>query len=244
MASLLATAMELVDSDSDEEFDAALSVALSKVARVDRHRMNGYFEKVTTEYLDFEFKMLFRLSRETFDSLCMWFRLSPFYPKSVSGRPQITAEKTCLITLSYLGAQTSMYSVADRFDVSESSVVLCMQRVLNFLQAISAEVICWPSAADMARSKMAFLTKSVCNDQNRFLDVVIGFPGSAHDARVLRESTFFEEAAAKCGDFYILGDSAYPLLPWLMTPYKDNGSSFPTWKKKIHQVSQSAKGGH
>ncbi|XP_054923974.1 uncharacterized protein [Dermacentor andersoni] len=267
--------MELVDSDSDEEFDAALFVALCKVARVDRHRINGYFEKVTTEYLDFEFKMLFRLSRETFNSLCTWFRLSPFYPKSVSGRPQITAEKTCLITLSYLGAQTSMYSVADRFDVSESSVVLCMQRVLNFLQAISAEVICWPTAADMARNKMALLTKSggkgprntvgcidgghieilkpddstasyinrkkwasiifqaVCNDQNRFLDVFIGFPGSVHDARVLRESTFFEEAAAKCGDFYILGDSAYPLLPWLMTPYKDNGSSFPTWKKKF-----------
>ncbi|KAH9377644.1 hypothetical protein HPB48_016121 [Haemaphysalis longicornis] len=284
MACISAAAMEIVDSDSDEEFDCALSIALCKVARVDRHRVNGYFEQVT-KYLDFEFKRLFRLSRETFDNLCARFRLSPFFPKSVSGRPQITAEKSCLITLSYLGCQTSMYSVADRFDVSESSVVVCMRRVLNFLQAVSAEVICWPSATDMARSKMAFLAKSsgkgprntvgcidgahieilkpdestasyinrkkwpsiilqaVCNDQNKFLDVFIGFPGSAHDARVLRESPFFEEAAAKCGDCYILADSAYHMLPWLLPPYKDNGSSFFFFRGKKDSTSTTASRG-
>ncbi|KAH9380588.1 hypothetical protein HPB48_020368 [Haemaphysalis longicornis] len=67
------------------------------------------------------------------------------------------------------------------------------------------------------------------------LDVFIGFPGSAHDARVLRESPFFEEAAAQCGDGYILGDSAYPMLLWLLPPYKDNGSSFFSWKKRFNK---------
>ncbi|KAH9382251.1 hypothetical protein HPB48_022600 [Haemaphysalis longicornis] len=71
----------MVDCDSDEEFDCALSIALCKVARVDCHRVNGYFQQVTTKYLDFEFKRLFRLSRETFDHLCARFRLSPLFPK-------------------------------------------------------------------------------------------------------------------------------------------------------------------
>ncbi|KAH9375807.1 hypothetical protein HPB48_009863 [Haemaphysalis longicornis] len=152
MACILAAAMEIVDSESDEEFDCALSIALCKVARVDRHRVDGYLVQVTTKYLDFEFQRLVWLSRETFNNLCALFRLSLFFPKSVSGRPQITAEKSCLITLSYLVCQTSMYSVADRDDVSESSVVVCMRRGLNVLQAVSEEVICWPSAAYMARS--------------------------------------------------------------------------------------------
>ncbi|KAH7984824.1 hypothetical protein HPB51_026915 [Rhipicephalus microplus] len=61
------------------------------------------------------------------------------------------------------------------------------------------------------------------------------YPGSVHDARVLRESPFFARAIQECEDNYILGDSAYPLMPWLMTPFKDNGSSFPTWKKSFNK---------
>lgn len=85
-----------------------------------------------------------------------------------------------------------MYSVADRFDISESSVVLCMQKVLNFLQVVSAEEICWPSAANTAHIEMACVSKSGgkgprstvrCIDgHHRFSYVLIGFPGSAHDA--------------------------------------------------------------
>lgn len=63
----------------------------------------------------------------------------------------------------------------------------------------------------------------------------IGFPGSVHDARVLRESPFFTRAALECGDNYILGDSAYPLMPWLITPFRDNESTFPTWKKNFNK---------
>uniref|UniRef100_A0A224YV12 Nuclease harbi1-like protein n=1 Tax=Rhipicephalus zambeziensis TaxID=60191 RepID=A0A224YV12_9ACAR len=171
-----------------------------------------------------------------------------------------------------------MNCIADRFDVTESSVVLCLRRVLDFLLDISAEVIAWPNDAQMNRSKARFLAKSdgkgprntvgcidgshieiarpeestasyfnrkkwpsiilqgICNEDNRFLDVFIGFPGSVHDARVLRESPFFPEAAAKCGDgCYLLGDSAYPHLPWLLTPYKDNGQRFPQWKKRFNK---------
>ncbi|KAG0443245.1 hypothetical protein HPB47_015132 [Ixodes persulcatus] len=47
------------------------------------------------------------------------------------------------------------------------------------------------------RSKFhSIVLQGICDDQNRFIDVYIGFPGSAHDARILKESPVFEDAEA------------------------------------------------
>ena len=66
------------------------------------------------------------------------------------------------------------------------------------------------------------------------MDFACGYPGSMHDARVLRRSTIFQRA--ENGNIltqptvnvtghdigpYLLGDSAYPLSPWLMKPYPE-----------------------
>ncbi|XP_064475755.1 uncharacterized protein LOC135389651 [Ornithodoros turicata] len=73
--------------------------------------------------------------------------------------------------------------------------------------------------------------QGICDHQMKFLDVFVGFPGSAHDARILRNSFFFADASRKCA-----GDSAYPLLPWLLTPYKNIGQALPSWQKKYNFV--------
>ena len=59
----------------------------------------------------------------------------------------------------------------------------------------------------------------------------MGWPGRVHDARVLSNSTLFEQAQAvtllldqPCTlhgtsvHLVILGDPTYPLLPWLIKP--------------------------
>lgn len=48
---------------------------------------------------------------------------------------------------------------------------------------------------------------------------VVKWPGSVHDARILRESALYRKLQTNRPDGIILGDSAYPLLPWLMTPF-------------------------
>ncbi|KAL1486881.1 hypothetical protein MTO96_046781 [Rhipicephalus appendiculatus] len=57
----------------------------------------------------------------------------------------------------------------------------------------------------------SLILQGICNHENRFTDVLIGFPGSAHDARVLREGPFFAEAATKCCNGYILGGLCLPV---------------------------------
>ena len=48
---------------------------------------------------------------------------------------------------------------------------------------------------------------------------VVKWPGSVHDARILRESALYRELQNNRPDGILLRDSAYPLLPWLMTPF-------------------------
>ncbi|XP_044019740.1 putative nuclease HARBI1 [Aphidius gifuensis] len=61
---------------------------------------------------------------------------------------------------------------------------------------------------------------------NIITDVHIGEPGSMHDSRVLRRSPLYA-AAHDNPDFFdgyfLLGDSAYANLPWLVPPFRDNG---------------------
>ncbi|KAH7944749.1 hypothetical protein HPB51_028540 [Rhipicephalus microplus] len=73
-------AIELVESDSeDEEHDAVLCQIGAQLVRSDRNRTPRYYEEVVARYFDYEFKHLFRLSRETFETLVGRFKSSPFF---------------------------------------------------------------------------------------------------------------------------------------------------------------------
>ena len=71
----------------------------------------------------------------------------------------------------------------------------------------------------------------VVREDMRFTDVYAGWPGKVHDARVFRQSHISVSGPALCGDDHILGDSAYPNLPFLLTPFKDNGHLTPVQRK-------------
>ncbi|VEN63160.1 unnamed protein product [Callosobruchus maculatus] len=67
--------------------------------------------------------------------------------------------------------------------------------------------------------------QGVVNERRKFIDEVIGWPGSVHDARVFQNSNTKDLIANMCNaGEYVLGDSAYPCLPYLITPYKDYGN--------------------
>lgn len=104
LSTVVQVAMELMDSDSDEEYDDLVAAIAMKSARLDRNRMPRYCEDVVDRYFGFEFKRMFRLSRETFGDLVARYQTSSFFPDSPGGRPRISADKTCLVVLSYLGS--------------------------------------------------------------------------------------------------------------------------------------------
>jgi hypothetical protein len=93
---------------------------------------------------------------------------------------------------------------------------------------------------DQAKNYSMFL-QGVVDDDLRFIDIVTGWPGSMTFSRLMKCSSFFKlcEAGERLGDpvritsgnaeirEFIAGDSCYPLLPWLMTPYEGNKLSAP-----------------
>ena len=92
------------------------------------------------------------------------------------------------------------------------------------------------SAADYYNRKgyYSVLMQGLVDFRGRFMNVNIGWPGKVHDARVFANSVCYKDGCA--GNLFpnwkktlknvevpllILGDPAYPLLPWLMKPYAD-----------------------
>ncbi|XP_074026324.1 putative nuclease HARBI1 [Leptinotarsa decemlineata] len=66
--------------------------------------------------------------------------------------------------------------------------------------------------------------QAVCDHQRKIIDIFLGYPGSVHDSRVFRNSPLSRNLEEKCGRYFILGDSGYPLQNNLLTPYKDRGN--------------------
>ncbi|KAK5648193.1 hypothetical protein RI129_003085 [Pyrocoelia pectoralis] len=72
----------------------------------------------------------------------------------------------------------------------------------------------------------SILLQAVCNVDLLFTDVYTGFPGSVHDAALFKQSDLYNKITTgdiDLGEFYIIGDKAYPLQTYLMVPFKDVG---------------------
>lgn len=101
--------------------------------------------------------------------------------------------------------------------------------------------------------RYSVIMQAAAGENLMFLDTAIGYPGSMHDARVLRNSELFRKV--ENGNILrepvvningndirplLLGDGAYPLLPWLLKPYPNNIVLNPT-QRRFNKVLSSAR---
>ncbi len=101
--------------------------------------------------------------------------------------------------------------------------------------------------------RYSVIMQAVVGKNLTFMDTAIGYPGSMHDARVFRSSDIFQKA--QNGEILteplttvngvqirplLLGDGAYPLLPWLMKPYP-NGAILNRSQRRFNKTLSSAR---
>ena len=78
-----------------------------------------------------------------------------------------------------------------------------------------------------------YTLKCQADSEKRFLDLFLGMPRSMNDSRMLRRSSLHHQALHNnlfdrqhsVDGFapFLIGDSGYPLLPWLMVPHRGPG---------------------
>lgn len=55
----------------------------------------------------------------------------------------------------------------------------------------------------------SILLQGICDHKGAFLDVFVGYPGSVHDTRVLKNSSIYKQAKYPPQSFFLLGDGGY-----------------------------------
>lgn len=82
----------------------------------------------------------------------------------------------------------------------------------------------------------------VCDSDMVIRHAYTGWPGCTHDARVLRNSSLFEdgEQGNAIGQRnFIIADSAYPLRNWLITPFRNTGHLTPRQHRFNRRLSSA-----
>ncbi|KAF6214321.1 hypothetical protein GE061_009061 [Apolygus lucorum] len=248
--------MSAFDSDDEEEIGLLMEGGV-------RPKNENYLRDTVSQYTDTQFREHFRLSRGVAAYLTQIYAASPAYQEnSTGGNGKLGAYEQVLIFLWFAGHQTASFrDVADRFNITISSLFRVNIRLIHFISGLAEEVIRWPSRQEQTTIEASFRRKgfpgvvgaidgthvridkpavdpdsycnrkkyfsvqmqAVCDHQGKIRSVFIGFPGSVHDARVFTRSDFGVNIAAMCGNYIVLGDSAYPCLRNLITPFKDFG---------------------
>ena len=81
--------------------------------------------------------------------------------------------------------------------------------------------------------------QAICDGDMNFLNVVARWQGSAHDSFVLENSNIYQHFESRAfGDGHLLGDSGYPLLPWLMTPFSTPETTSQKKFNKAHKKTR------
>ena len=121
------------------------------------NRILGYFEQTIGTYSLDEFKAHFLIQRATCEIVVREVTATGNIPAgNPFGRQVIDPRKQILICLWSMANQERIRLVADRFNVTFSSVTRVMHRVTESLFAIRSRYIKWPAGNILSFSMLSF----------------------------------------------------------------------------------------
>ncbi|XP_074101041.1 uncharacterized protein LOC141528733 [Cotesia typhae] len=172
--------------------------------------------------------------------LTIWILATPDSFRSVADRfglPKSNADlifKEIVDILSNLLPQFVRWPDANEWEIIEAEFLSKPGGFPGILGAIDGshiEILQTPGNANdyyNRKETHSIILQGTCDHKGKFIDVLIGRPGRAHEASVFRSSPLFTRLTDAGNPLlrpnqHILGDSAYPLMMNILTPFKDNG---------------------
>ncbi|KAG8376178.1 hypothetical protein BUALT_Bualt09G0036200 [Buddleja alternifolia] len=87
------------------------------------------------------------------------------------------------------------------------------------------------------KSSYSVTVQGVVDSKGVFTDICIGWPGSMSNDQILEKSALFQRAnQGTLNDMWVVGDSGFPLMDWLLVPYTQQNL---TWTK--HAFNEKTK---
>ncbi|XP_015780049.1 PREDICTED: uncharacterized protein LOC107357926 [Acropora digitifera] len=116
--------------------------------RRDISRINDYFEVTVPRYQHDVFRSHFHMTRRTFELLVHMIGPSEHISKGNSfGRPVLDPRKQIAMSLWMMANQETQRQIADRFDLSLSSVSRCFCRVCKALVDLLPDLVKWSNGS-------------------------------------------------------------------------------------------------
>ncbi|XP_036139699.1 protein ANTAGONIST OF LIKE HETEROCHROMATIN PROTEIN 1-like [Monomorium pharaonis] len=240
--------LEIIDSLSDQEFKEHLRInRRTALTLIDELELSGYIPSHSFGIRPLSAKLSF--------ILFLWYIANTEPLRTLSDRFDISISSVFRVLRRITKWFLSKLDTIIKWPQEQNVKIVCdkffiKQGVPNVLGAIDGTHIRIekPSinARDYINRKKYFsiCLQAVVDSDMRITNIYCGEPGSLHDSRVLRRSPLYEAASVNQAmlfpnQTFILGDSAYPSLPWLVSPYKDNGHLSPQQVEFNYMISST-----
>lgn len=153
-------------TSSDEDLEEIINV-LEIPKTVD------YFEEIVPQFSNQQFANHFRVSRHIAEQLANRFGNSEYFHHQECDSVKVTPLKFITVFLWFAANESISYrDVADRFNISKSTLFKILRRVTNFLSNLSPEIIVWPTEEEKIEIEGFF--------RNKYFPGVIGVIDGTH----------------------------------------------------------------
>ncbi|KAK9980270.1 hypothetical protein ABG768_013646 [Culter alburnus] len=208
-------------------------------------RVHAECPKPLEQYTSEELYARFRFGRDDIKYIADLVR--PTLQHQTQRSHALSVEEQCFIALHFYACGTFYQVIGDNMGVRKSTVSNVVKAMSVALGSLINQFVSFPKDDQTAQTKHKFFqmgnipsTIAPCEREWEYVNrngrhsiniklvgsadliitnCVVKWPGSVHDARILRESALYRELQSHQPNGIVLGDSAYPLLPWLMTPF-------------------------
>ncbi|CAG8557170.1 11564_t:CDS:2 [Gigaspora margarita] len=140
-----------------------------------------------------------------------------------SNNLQTSVELQLAVSLNRLGTNSSLWTISTLFGICEATVLNFLNRVIIAIRSLRSEYIVWLSENYRQEVNTGF-------EQIQGFPMVIGAIDGSHIPLYEAPSKDNKDVYMSCKQKYGIhlqgvvdhqADSAYPLLPWVMPPFKD-----------------------